>query len=60
MMKKKKFNNIKIAEQIRRENELQKYGKLLSLRPSVVHKDKKKYTRKQKHKENEDENKDTI
>lgn len=54
--KRKKFNSQKASELIRRQQELSKYGKLLSLRPSIVHKDKTKYTRKQKHKNNIDEN----
>lgn len=54
--KKKKFNSQKASESIRRKQELEQYGKLLSLRPSIIHKDKTKYTRKQKHKNNIDEN----
>lgn len=54
--KKKKFNSQKASELIRRRQELEQYGKLLSLRPSITHKDKTKYTRKQKHKNNIDEN----
>ena len=53
--KKKKFNSQKASESIRRKQELEQYGKLLSLRPSITHKDKTKYTRKQKHKNNIDE-----
>ena len=51
--KKKKYSSQKTLEGIRRSKELQEYGRILSLRPSVVHKDKKKYTRKQKHKDDE-------
>ena len=52
--KKQKLVNTKtLAEKVRRENELKEYGKILSLRPSIVHKDKIKYNRKSKHK-NED------
>lgn len=54
--KKKVYNSQKASEMIRRQQELSEYGKLLSLRPSIVHKDKTKYTRKQKHKNNIDEN----
>ena len=50
MGKKKKFKKGKLAEKVRRENELKEYGRILSLRPSVVHKDKTKYNRKTKHK----------
>jgi hypothetical protein len=53
-MKKKKKKNIvntkTLAEKVRRENELKEYGRILSLRPSVVHRDKTKYNRKSKHK----------
>lgn len=47
--KKKKFSSQKTREKTRRDKEIQEYGKLLSLRPSVCHKDKTKYTRKSKH-----------
>lgn len=52
--KKKVRKNINLAEQVRRENELREYGRILSLRPSLVHKDKTKYNRKTKHKKEED------
>jgi len=48
--KKKKIENVTLAEKVRRENELKEYGRILSLRPSLVHKDKTKYNRKTKHK----------
>jgi len=48
--KKKKIENVTLAEKVRRENELKDYGRILSLRPSLVHKDKTKYNRKSKHK----------
>lgn len=48
--KKKKIENVTLAEKVRRENELKEYGRILSLRPSVEHKDKTKYNRKTKHK----------
>ena len=52
-MKKKKKKNIvntkTLAEKVRRENEIKEYGRILSLRPSLVHKDKTKYNRKPKH-----------
>ncbi len=51
--RKKKKKQPKFAEQIRRENELEQYGHLLSLRPSQVHDSEKQYTRKVKHKGNE-------
>ena len=48
----KKKKNIKtLAEKVRRENELKEYGRILSLRPSIAHKDKTKYNRKAKHRE---------
>ncbi len=57
MKRKKKYSSQKISEEIRREREISEYGKLLSLRPSKVHKSKKKYTRKQKYKNiSEDDN----
>ena len=49
--KKQKLVNTKtLAEKVRRETELKEYGRILSLRPSLVHKDKTKYNRKTKHK----------
>ena len=50
MMKKKKKKLLNLAEKIRREAELQEYGRILSLRPSIEHKSKKIYSRKRKHK----------
>jgi hypothetical protein len=49
--KKKKIKVTNLAEKIRRENELKQYGRLLSLRPSIEHKSKKVYNRKEKHKD---------
>ena len=49
--KKKKIENITLAEKVRRETELKEYGRILSLRPSLVHKDKTKYNRKSKYKD---------
>jgi hypothetical protein len=49
--KKKKIENVTLAEKVRRETELKEYGRILSLRPSVVHRDKTKYNRKNKHRE---------
>lgn len=43
--KKKLLTNLKAAEQVRREKEIQTYGKLLSLRPSKVIESKKTYKR---------------
>ena len=48
--KKKVMTNMNLAEKVRRENELEAYGRILSLRPSVEHKSKKTYSRKEKHK----------
>ena len=48
--KKKKIENVTLAEKVRRETELKEYGRILSLRPSVAHRDKSKYNRKSKHK----------
>jgi hypothetical protein len=50
-IKKKKIENVTLAEKVRRENELKDYGRILSLRPSLVHKDKTKYNRKSKYKD---------
>ena len=49
--KKKKIENVTLAEKVRRETELKEYGRILSLRPSLVHKDKTKYNRKSKYKD---------
>lgn len=54
----KKKNNIKLAEKARRDNELQEYGKLLSLRPGKVHKSKKDYNRKESKKIKEEDYED--
>jgi hypothetical protein len=48
MKKKKKYNPEKVFEKIRRENEIKTFGKILSLRPTKVHKSKKKYKRDKK------------
>lgn len=40
------MNSLKYAEAERRKKELESYGRLLSLRPSIVMKNKKKYNRK--------------
>lgn len=47
-MKNKNFN---FAQNARRQNELQQYGKIISLRPSISHKSKKSYDRKNNKKE---------
>lgn len=48
---KDKFSSLKLSELARRENEIREYGKIVSLRPSVVHKSSKvQYSRKSKHK----------
>ena len=44
-------NTIKTYGSIIREEEIKLYGKPLSLRPSISHKSKKKYSRKNKHHE---------
>lgn len=44
--KKKKYNAIKAACKADREREISLYGKLVSMRPSRVHKSKKMYDRK--------------
>ena len=49
--KKKKIENVTLAEKVRRETELKEYGRILSLRPSVAHRDKTKYNRKSKYKD---------
>lgn len=49
--KKKKIKNVTLAEKVRREDELKEYGRILSLRPSVAHRDKTKYNRKNKHRD---------
>lgn len=49
-MKKKKKKKFSLAEKVRRDNELAQYGRILSLRPSIIHKNKRNYTRKEKHK----------
>ena len=41
-LKKKNLEMVTLAEKVRRENELKEYGRILSLRPSLVHKDKTK------------------
>lgn len=44
----KKNINVSFAENARRNNEIAMYGKMVSLRPSVVHSSKKAYSRKDK------------
>ena len=55
MKKKKKVNVKTLAEKVRRENELKEFGRILSLRPSIVHADKTKYNRKTKHRNQEED-----
>lgn len=50
VMKKKKKKVLSLAEKVRRDAELKEYGRILSLRPSIQHRDKTKYYRKEKHK----------
>lgn len=51
MKNKQKTNNFHFVEDARRKHEIEQYGRLLSLRPSVVHKSKKVYDRKNNKKE---------
>ena len=51
MKSKKKNKNLAFAQDARRKNEIEQHGKLLSLRPTVAHKSKKNYDRKQNKKE---------
>ncbi len=44
--KKQKFSNLKSLLKADREKEIEQYGKLVSMRPSKVHKSKKDYDRK--------------
>ena len=46
--KQKKYNSEKVFEKLRREEEIKTFGKILSLRPSVIHDNKKKYKRNKK------------
>lgn len=46
--KKKKYNQQKMIEAVRRENEIKDCGRILSLRPSIIHTSKKKYKRNKK------------
>lgn len=48
---KKKKNKFAYAEDARRKEEIARYGKIVSLRPSVTHKSKKTYDRKENKKE---------
>ena len=50
-MKKNRKTDIHFAEAARRKEEIAKYGKIVSLRPSVAHKSKKNYDRNQHKKE---------
>lgn len=51
MKSKNKTKNFNFQEDARRKMEIEQYGKILSLRPSVCHKSKKAYDRKQNKKE---------
>ena len=44
--KNKIFNSISNLRRLRREEEIKRYGKIVSLRPSKVFKSKKNYSRK--------------
>lgn len=52
--KKKKENLVKFAEKARREDEIKRYGKLVSLRPSRAMESKKIYKRSKYKYKNED------
>ena len=60
--KKKKSKNLsqKQSEKSRRDSEIKEYGKIVSLRPSVVMKSKKDYRRKWNLKDYLDESKESI
>lgn len=60
--RKKKNKNLsqKQSEKSRRDSEIKEYGKLVSLRPSVVMKSKKDYKRKWNLKDYIDEGKESI
>lgn len=60
--KKKKSKNLsqKQSEKSRRDSEIKEYGKIVSLRPSVVMKSKKDYKRKWNLKDYLDESKESI
>ena len=58
--KKNKNFNQKQSEKSRRDSEIKEYGKLVSLRPSVVMKSKKDYRRKWNLKDYIDEGKENI
>lgn len=57
--KNKNFNQ-KQSEKSRRDSEIKEYGKIVSLRPSVVMKSKKDYKRKWNLKDYLDEGKENI
>ena len=46
MKNKPKYDSVKAACQVDRQREIDAHGKIVSLRPSQVHKSKKKYNRK--------------
>lgn len=50
MKTKNTFNAFKESCRIQREEEIKKYGKQLSLRPSISHNSKKLYNRKKENK----------
>lgn len=60
--RKKKSKNLsqKQSEKSRRDSEIKEYGKIVSLRPSVVMKSKKDYRRKWNLKDYIDESKESI
>ncbi len=60
--RKKKSKNLsqKQSEKSRRDSEIKEYGKIVSLRPSVVMKSKKDYKRKWNLKDYIDESKESI
>lgn len=50
----KRPSPIKFAEEARRQDEIRRYGKIVSLRPSKIMESKKSYKRKKYRYENED------
>lgn len=42
----KQTNSVKFAEEARRKDEIRRYGKIVSLRPSKIMESKKSYKRK--------------
>ena len=47
----KKYDSLKVHGHLQRLEEIKEHCKIISLRPSVTHASKKKYSRKSKHNE---------